>query len=98
MSNKDLFDPHALINWLRQQPPDEEYIWQDPVKCLMGRYLKANGSRWGEGAYSEMPYYDAIAHEKPWTYGAALERAEALQLPPPAKALPAPEKVLLPAG
>jgi hypothetical protein len=74
----------ALAKWLRGQDPDEYYIWSDPVYCLMGRYLAANGSRWGERSYSDMPNYHEIAQEKPWTYGAALERAEALALPAPA--------------
>jgi hypothetical protein len=75
----------ALIDWLRQQPADEEYVWQDPVFCLMGRYLADNSSRWGDVGYSDMPHYEEIAGQKPWTFGAALERAEALkQLPSPA--------------
>lgn len=84
--NTALLNPDSLVDWLRQQPPDGEYIWQDPVFCMMGRYLADHDSRWGEFSYSEMPNYDAIAGKKPWTFGAALERAEALkQLPPPAK-------------
>jgi hypothetical protein len=83
-----LYTPDALIQWLRQQPANEEYVWSDPVFCMMGRYLRDNGSTWGEAAYSDMPGYHEIAAEKPWTFGAALERAEALsnetkQLPPP---------------
>jgi hypothetical protein len=84
MPNEMLFTRDALIAWLRTQPPDEEYIWQDPVFCLMGHFLADNGSSWGEVGYSEMPSYREIAETKPWTYGAALARAEALkQLPPP---------------
>lgn len=74
---------NALIAWLRQQPADAEYVWQDPVFCMMGRYLADNGSCWGEVAYSDLPGYEQIAGEKPWTFGAALARAEALQLPAP---------------
>jgi hypothetical protein len=74
----------ALTGWLRKQPPDQEYVWQDPVFCLMGHYLADNDSRWGERSYSDMPGYEEIAQAKPWTFGAALERAEALKaLPPP---------------
>jgi hypothetical protein len=75
-----------LIDFLKGQDPDGEYVWQDPVYCLMGRYFSAKGqSGWGETIYSDMPNYDAIAGQKPWTFGAALVRAEALkQLPPPA--------------
>jgi hypothetical protein len=73
----ELLDSDALIDWLRQQPADEEYMWQDPVYCLMGRYLADKGSRWGAVHYSSMPGYYEIAMAKPWTFGAALERAEA---------------------
>lgn len=74
----------ALIAWLRQQPPDQEYTWQDPAFCLVGRYRAAHGGNWGEVSYSELPHYDEIAQTKPWNMGAALERAEAVKaLPPP---------------
>jgi hypothetical protein len=79
-----LLNAERLTNWLRKQDPGEEYIWSDPVFCLMGRYLADNGSAWGEMQYSNMPHYTEIAAEKPWTFGAALERAEALTLPAPA--------------
>lgn len=73
----------ALIPWLRKQQPDAEYIWSDPVFCMMGRFLADHGSQWGEVAYSDMPHYEQIAGAKPWTYGAALKRAERLALPAP---------------
>jgi hypothetical protein len=81
----ELLDADKLIAWLRQQPPDEEYIWSDPVFCLMGRYITDVGTPADLYAYSEMPAYREIAEVKPWTFGAALQRAEALkQLPAPA--------------
>jgi len=80
---------NSLIEWLRQQPADGEYVWSDPVFCMMGRYLADHGSQWGDVGYHDMPHYEEIASVKPWTYGAALERAEAL------KALPAPISVPL---
>jgi len=80
----ELFTTEALANWLRNQPSDQEYVWSDPVFCLMGPYLADNGSCWGEQGYSDMPNYEVIAGQKPWTYGAALGRAEkVLALPPP---------------
>ena len=85
-----LVTTEALTEWLRKQAPDDEYVWQDPVFCLMGRYLADNNSRWGEFAYSDMPHYEEIAGEKPWTFGAALERAERLALPPPPLQIAAP--------
>jgi hypothetical protein len=80
----ELLKSDKLIAWLRTQPPDEEYIWSDPVKCLMGRYITDVGTPADLYAYSEMPDYHEIAETKPHTFGAALQRAEAL------KALPAP--------
>jgi hypothetical protein len=80
----ELFDSDKLIAWLRQQPPDEEYTWSDPVFCLMGRYVTDVGRPKDLYGYSDMPHYHEIAETKPHTFGAALQRAEAL------KALPAP--------
>jgi hypothetical protein len=84
MLDKSKMTTEALTDWLRGQPGDGEYVWSDPVFCLMGRYLADNESRWGEVQYSDIPHYEEIAGEKPWTFGAALERAEALALPAPA--------------
>jgi hypothetical protein len=78
----------ALVTWLRTQPPEQTYVWSDPVFCLMGSYLADHGSSWGVTAYSEMPNYHEIAAERPWTFGAALERAEKFLLASPS-ALPA---------
>jgi hypothetical protein len=90
MSN-ELLDTDKLTGWLKNQPPDGEYVWSDPVFCLMGRYLADNGSEWGAMQYSDLPLYEEIAKEKPWTFGAALERAEALKaLPPPPLQIAAP--------
>jgi hypothetical protein len=84
----ELYRLDALVEWLRAEVAagrgEEEYIWQDPVYCMMGRYLADHGSGWGEVAYSELPGYEAIAGAKPWTLGAALGRAERLALPAPA--------------
>lgn len=78
----------ALITYMRGQPPDREYTWQDPVHCLVGNYLRDNGSQWGDVSYSDLPHYNEIAETKPWTFGAALARAEALKaLPPPNHAM-----------
>ncbi len=86
-----LLNAERLTNWLRKQPPDGEYVWSDPVHCMMGKYLADNESRWGEVQYSDMPHYEEIAGEKPWTFGAALERAEKLQLAPPPLQIEAPK-------
>ena len=74
----ELMSVDKLTGWLKDQPPGGEYVYSDPVYCLMGKYLADHDVEWGAGAYSEMPSYYAIAAEKPWTFGAALERAKAL--------------------
>jgi len=80
----ELLESDKLIAWLRTQPPDGEYQWSDPVFCLMGRYIADVGTPKDLYAYSDMPNYHEIAETKPWTFGAALQRAEALKaLPPP---------------
>jgi hypothetical protein len=84
----------ALTGWLRKQPPEGEYVWSDPVYCLMGHYCADNEMAWGMFQYSDMPGYFEIAAEKPWTFGAALERAEKLALPPPPLQIAAPVREL----
>ena len=90
----ELLTVDSLTAWLETQVEQHDngeldYIWQDPVYCLMGRYLHDHGMAWGDATYSEMPSYDEIAGSKPWTLGAALERAKELRaralkaLPPP---------------
>lgn len=76
----------AIIAWLATQPPEQDYVWQDPTECVVGRYLRDHGSSWGTVAYSTLPDYDFVAGSKPWTFGAALERAKTLALPAPALA------------
>ena len=85
----ELLTVDKLTGWLGKQDPGGEYVYSDPVFCLMGRYLADNDIEWGAGAYSELPGYYAIAAEKPWNFGAALQRAQGVQealkaLPPPA--------------
>lgn len=81
----ELMTIDKLTGWLKDQPPGGEYVWSDPVNCLMGKYLAAHDIEWGTGAYSEMPEYHWIAAAQPWTFGAALARAQELKaLPPPA--------------
>jgi hypothetical protein len=92
----ELYRLEALVAWLRGEVAagrgDEEYVWQDPVFCLMGRYSAAHGRQgWGEVIYSDMPGYMEVAGAKPWTYAAALERGGKVL------ALPAPEKLDVPA-
>lgn len=91
MDKQELLKVDRLKGWLAGQVAggkgEAEYIWQDPVYCLMGNYLADHGHSWGEFAYSELPHYEQIAGARPWTYGAALERLEGVER---RLALPAP--------
>ena len=89
MSN-ELLSSDALIDWLRNQPPEEEYTWSDPVFCLMGKYITDVGTPADLYAYGEMPHYHEIAETKSHTYGAALQRAEKLKQLPSSASFEAP--------
>ncbi len=85
----DIYSLAGLISWLEKQPAGSGYNWEDSSSCLMCRYLQsttgiANPARdlpngfggetikdWGLGGYWD------ICETKPWTFGAALERARA---------------------
>ena len=82
---------NALVSWLKNQPPEQTYVWSDPVFCLIGHYMAANDSSWGTAQYSDLPDYELIAKSEPHTFGAALTRAEALLAPPTPKEAPLPE-------
>lgn len=72
----------ALVAWLQQQPPDTEYIFQDPARCVLGQYLTAHHAEEAisEAAYETIPNYYEVARPKPHTFQAALERAKPLLL------------------
>ena|SRR5215510_3770873 len=73
-----------LIDYLKTKDPKGEYVWQDPVFCLMGNFYRDhNIDGWSRVIYSDMPDYGIIAGEKPWTFGAALDRAQALRAEKP---------------
>jgi hypothetical protein len=69
-------DPLSLdgvIAWLETQDPATEYDWSSTLNCLLCRYLKSQG--WNLLAYVSMATLtQSKAMERPWTYGAALER------------------------
>ena len=60
----------------------------------MGKYMIDHDSSWGAVSYSELPNYELIAATKPWNFGAALKRAEALLALPAPKAEPLPEIIV----
>ena len=78
----DLMSLESLIAWLEQQPADGTYDWQYPERCLIACYLTGKLGTLPEysvSLYQSMPHYHAVAAQEPWTFGAALERAKAVQ-------------------
>ncbi len=78
----DVFSLEGLIAWLETQDPATTYCWVDGGHCLLAQYAKAVGSTYlkvtvglNGGRHGEP---DGIAILRPWTYGAALERARKL--------------------
>jgi hypothetical protein len=83
-----LYDPKwgserdKLISWLVQQNPDMPYDYSDHGGCMLSQFYDAEvgitcyftNSEWKELP----PGFDRIAQTKPWTFGAALERARGL--------------------
>jgi hypothetical protein len=65
-----------VVDWMRRQPADADYDWQHPDRCIVGRFLAAKGLARQAVDYAEMPHYHEITEPKPWTFGAALKRAE----------------------
>jgi hypothetical protein len=73
----------TLIAWLETMPADRTYNFTDCLggTCLFGQYLEAHEVAWSRGAtYVKLigTELEAIAAEKPWTFGAALVRAREL--------------------
>lgn len=77
LNNPDWYQ--GVLDWLRQQPADGTYQWQHPMHCLIGQFLAATGQVREAIDYTEMPDYRRITETKPWTFGAALRRAETAQ-------------------
>ena len=72
---------HQFIEWLRTKPPEEGYDVMEPRICAYAQYsghfvpdindvAKELGISGGAAAH--------ILGTKPWTFGAALERARAI--------------------
>lgn len=73
----NLYRNETLKAWLRKQPADGVYDFQSASWCLMGQYFDACGCP-HERTYYDMPNYLEIASAKPWTFGDALKRLEAV--------------------
>lgn len=79
-----LYNPkwhEGILDWARQQPADGSYDYANCNNCFVGQYLAAKGidNRADGLKYSDMPHYRDIAEALPWTFGAAVARAEALK-------------------
>jgi hypothetical protein len=73
MLNK-LSELDKFTNWLRQQPADKTYDWNDGENCLMAQYLQDTGQQ--ENGMPE--WYGRVTLQRPWTFSAALARAQNL--------------------
>jgi hypothetical protein len=78
--------PH-LISWLRTKPADGEYNFHNCEGfCLASQYAYAHGFNGKDPEIASLRFdanigysnTNVILSEHPWTFGAALERAEAL--------------------
>lgn len=74
----DPFSLESLIAWLEKQPADREYNWASIDECMCAQYFGC-GADWAE-RHDQFEFAtgirpDAIALGRPWTFGAALERA-----------------------
>ena len=85
---KPIFDRTSLIDWLSSCEPAGEYDYYDGHCCMVAKYLQARGFPLASvdtafaflpsslGAPRALPAdWDDIARARPWTFGAALERA-----------------------
>ena len=84
----DPFSLKSLIAWLEKQPADRAYEFYDCDACLIAEYLRAvkgwetpanHTSSYVTGFFGSMEEYHGVAARWPWTFGAALERARALE-------------------
>jgi hypothetical protein len=82
----------GFIAWLRTKPPHNRYDFDDcEGECVLGQYMTHCGIEW-KIARTCLPTYaetvarvfglgggdQAVLANRPWTYGAALKRAERL--------------------
>lgn len=79
---------HGLIAWLETQDPTTTYDFRDTNGCLVCAYYNAlgingrsnpdrplYGDTFGPHGSEERNNYGRVACRRPWTFGAALERA-----------------------
>lgn len=83
----DTYIMPTLIAWLEKQPAYKTYTYSCPQTCLAAQYFQEMGVEYpvpilrGKPSANDSFGYklEWLAHEKPRTFGAALERAKALQ-------------------
>ena len=74
---KKLSELDNFTAWLREQPADQTYNWFDPQQCVMAQFLAPSKQT---VLTKPLPdWYERVTQQHPWTFGAALKRAEALQ-------------------
>jgi hypothetical protein len=88
LSVDDLLQLDRLAAWLEKQPPQAAYDYCDPMSCAAAQYLSQNGvtglAVMVEFGIDPQPgdqhwlIYNVVGLS-PYTFGAALERARALQ-------------------
>jgi hypothetical protein len=67
-----------FIAWLEKQNPAEEYYYCDIERCAAGQWLISLGQSPAIGCdFVSVGLTEEIVHNRPWTFGAALERARA---------------------
>lgn len=78
----DPFTMQNLIAWLETKPPDEEYAYLIPRRCLLGQFAGAMGAADRSGKSCELSNNIGFAsvafggtNHGPFTFGAALKRA-----------------------
>src|ERR1700761_4444706 len=96
-ARNDPFSLASLIAWLERQDPDHAYCYSSTGECLLARYFGERGFNrvimaaeffyhWprADALYevTRLPqHFNDVAKGKTRTFGAALDRARALELP-----------------
>lgn len=82
----DIVSLEGFIGWLEKQPPEEQYSWGNCSTCAIAQYLGAHGIRIRDISYEKYNALEGgagnyVALGRPHTFGAALDRARAIQDP-----------------
>lgn len=87
--SRNIFDLPSMIDWLEREDPGQSYSLWWKRTCLLGRYFGAHGMTPSGRWYDAWSYGGVRLHRfhplvrvvcaEPQIYGAALERARAMQ-------------------